>query len=46
MYGNGGYNVSNNGYGPSLRQPLAMPTTMAGSSFQGMGGDYAAYMGR
>lgn len=44
LYGNGSYNITNNGYGPNMRQPMAMPTTAGG--FQGIGGDYAAYMGR
>jgi hypothetical protein len=41
----GTYGMTNGGYGPSMRQPIPMPTTMSGSPFQGMSNDYA-YMGR
>lgn len=44
MYNSGGFGMGANGYGPPMRQPMA--TTMAGGNFQGMGGEYAAYMGR
>lgn len=37
----GGY-----GHGQTMRQPISMPTTMAGSSFQGLNNDYVSYMGR
>ena len=45
-YNGGNYNMPNNSYGSSIRQPMPMPTTMAGGTFPGMGGDYTAYMGR
>jgi hypothetical protein len=44
MYNSGGFGMGANGYGPPMRQPMA--TTMAGGNFPGMGGEYAAYMGR
>jgi len=42
-YGGGGGFAGS--YGQSFRQPMPMPTTMAGSPYQGMNGDYG-YMGR
>lgn len=43
VYNGGGFGMGA-GYGPPMRQPMV--TTMAGGNFQGMGGEYAAYMGR
>jgi hypothetical protein len=44
----GMYNAGNfgGGYGQSMRQPMPMQTSMAGSPFQGMNNDYVSYMGR
>jgi hypothetical protein len=51
MNGNGNYSMYSGGnfsgaYGPSMRQPIPIPTTMAGNPFQGMSADYASYIGR
>ena len=52
IYSNGGFGMGGNGFGNSIRQPLAngMATSMGGGGgFSGMGGgggDFASYMGR
>ncbi|KIW04680.1 uncharacterized protein PV09_04416 [Verruconis gallopava] len=42
----GGFGMSNGAYGPSMRQPMPMPSTMTGNPFQGMNNDYISFMGR
>ena len=49
IYSNNGFGMGGNGFGNSIRQPLAngMATTMSGGGgFSSMAGDFASYMGR
>jgi len=47
VYNSTGFGMATNGFGSSMRQPLAngVPSSMAGGVYPGMG-DYSNYMGR